>query len=76
MNARQFEAPAGESFPSSGRVFILLPESVGNKQDLGHISGAEELADGVSSVLQVPGGTLLEHHPHRERERSDTNPVG
>ena len=34
MNAGQFEAPALESFPSSGSVFILFPESVRNKQDL------------------------------------------
>ena len=71
MNARQLEAPACEGFPGSGRVFILLPESVGHKQDLGHVSGAEELTDGVSSVLQVPGRTSLEH-PASERERDLT----
>ena len=58
MNAGQFEAPALESFPRSGRVVILLPQSVRHKQDLGHVPGAEKVADGVSGVLQVPGNII------------------
>ena len=57
MDAGQFEAPALKSLPSGGRVLILLPQSVGNKQNLRDVSGPEKLADGVSSILQVPGNT-------------------
>ena len=73
MNAGQFEAPALESFPGSGGVVVLFPESVGNKQDLRHIPGPEELADDVSSVLQVPGNIVI---TSSEREREISNQPG
>ena len=74
VDAGQLEAPASEGFPRGGGVLILLPQSVGNKQDLGDLPGAQKLADGVGSVLQVPGN--IRSTSSGERGRDLTNPVG